>query len=95
MSTDQSGCGAPAGGVTITRDAAGKDVINVLQHKRLEGASTITQQVAKNMLLNSQVKFSRKIKEAILAVRIDATYSSRDARSDPTSSRCQIIKSRA
>ncbi len=55
--------------------AAMKDVINVLQHKRLEGASTITQQVAKNMLLNSEVKFSRKIKEAILAVRIDATYS--------------------
>ena len=55
--------------------AALKDVFNVLQHKRLEGASTITQQVAKNMLLNSEVKFSRKIKEAILAVRIDATYS--------------------
>lgn len=55
--------------------AAIKDVFNVMQHKRLEGASTITQQVAKNFLLNSQVKFSRKIKEAILAVRIDATYS--------------------
>jgi penicillin-binding protein 1A len=55
--------------------AAVKDVFNVLQHKRLEGASTITQQVAKNFLLNSEVKFSRKIKEAILAVRIDATYS--------------------
>jgi penicillin-binding protein 1A len=55
--------------------AAVKDVFNVMQHKRLEGASTITQQVAKNFLLNSQVKFSRKIKEAILAVRIDATYS--------------------
>src|ERR1700753_4176479 len=55
--------------------AAVKDVFNVFQHKRLEGASTITQQVAKNMLLNSEVKFSRKIKEAILAVRIDATYS--------------------
>ena len=55
--------------------AAVKDVFNVLQHKRLEGASTITQQVAKNMLLNSEVKFSRKIKEAILAIRIDATYS--------------------
>jgi penicillin-binding protein 1A len=55
--------------------AAVKDVFNVLQHKRLEGASTITQQVAKNFLLNSQVKFSRKIKEAVLAVRIDATYS--------------------
>jgi penicillin-binding protein 1A len=55
--------------------AAVKDVFNVIQHKRLEGASTITQQVAKNFLLNSEVKFSRKIKEAILAVRIDATYS--------------------
>ncbi|MGH6871208.1 MAG: penicillin-binding protein 1A [Rhizomicrobium sp.] len=55
--------------------AAGKDVINVLEHKRLEGASTITQQVAKNFLLNSEQKFSRKIREAILAVRIDATYS--------------------
>ena len=51
-----------------------KDVFNVLTHKRLEGASTITQQVAKNFLLNSQVKFSRKVREAILAVRIDATY---------------------
>ena len=55
--------------------AAVKDVFNVMQHKRLEGASTITQQVAKNFLLNSEVKFSRKIKEAVLAVRIDATYS--------------------
>ena len=55
--------------------AAVKDVFNVFQHKRLEGASTITQQVAKNMLLNSEVKFSRKIREAILAIRLDATFS--------------------
>lgn len=55
--------------------AAVKDVFNILQHKRLEGASTITQQVAKNFLLNNQVKFSRKLREAILAIRIDATYS--------------------
>lgn len=54
--------------------AAAKDVVNVLEHKRLEGASTITQQVAKNILLNSEVKFSRKVREAILAVRIDATF---------------------
>src|SRR5690242_8515617 len=54
--------------------AAIKDIFNVFQHKRLEGASTITQQVAKNFLLNSEVKFSRKIREAILAIRIDATY---------------------
>ncbi|HEY1612509.1 MAG TPA: penicillin-binding protein 1A [Rhizomicrobium sp.] len=55
--------------------AAVKDVFNALEHKRLEGASTITQQVAKNFLLNGDVKFSRKIKEAVLAVRIDSTYS--------------------
>ncbi len=35
-----------------------KDVYNVMTHRRLQGASTITQQVAKNFLLNSQVKFS-------------------------------------
>jgi len=54
--------------------AALKDVVNVVEHKRLEGASTITQQVAKNFLLNGEVRFSRKIKEATLAVRLDATY---------------------
>jgi penicillin-binding protein 1A len=52
-----------------------KDIFNIFEHRRLEGASTITQQVAKNFLLNSDVKFSRKIREAILAIRIDATYS--------------------
>src|SRR6202522_2026368 len=55
--------------------AAVKDVFNVVQHKRPEGASTITQQVARNFLLNSALKRSRKIKEAVLAIRIDSTYS--------------------
>src|ERR1700712_4788126 len=55
--------------------AALKDIVNVFQHKRLEGASTITQQVAKNFLLTSDQNFTRKVKEAILAIRIDATYS--------------------
>ena len=41
----------------------------------LQGASTITQQVAKNFLLTSEQKLERKIKEAILAVRIERTYS--------------------
>ncbi len=54
--------------------AAIKDVGLVIQRRRPQGASTITQQVARNFLLNSDVKFSRKIREAILAVRIDATY---------------------
>jgi penicillin-binding protein 1A len=43
--------------------------------KRTEGASTITQQVAKNFLLTSDRTFDRKIKEAILAVRIERAYS--------------------
>ena len=43
--------------------------------KRLEGASTITQQVAKNFLLTNEVSLKRKIKEAILAFRIEKAYS--------------------
>ena len=42
-----------------------------LNEKRLEGASTITQQVAKNFLLSNEVSIDRKIKEAILAFRIE------------------------
>ncbi len=43
--------------------------------RRPQGASTITQQVAKNFLLNNEVSFERKIKEALLALRIERTYS--------------------
>jgi penicillin-binding protein 1A len=39
------------------------------------GGSTITQQVAKNFLLNSEQTWDRKIQEAILAIRIDSTFS--------------------
>lgn len=39
------------------------------------GASTITQQVAKNFLLSSELSYSRKIKEAILATRIEQAFS--------------------
>ncbi|MAJ14020.1 MAG: penicillin-binding protein, partial [SAR116 cluster bacterium] len=42
--------------------------------KRLVGASTITQQVAKNFLLSSEVSLERKIKEAILAIRIERAF---------------------
>ena len=47
------------------------NVSNIISSKRLEGASTITQQVAKNFLLTNEVSFNRKIKEAILAFRIE------------------------
>jgi len=43
--------------------------------KRPVGASTITQQVAKNFLLGNEVSLSRKAKEAILAFRIENAYS--------------------
>ena len=49
-------------------------VQNKLAGKRPQGASTITQQVAKNFLLTNEQSFERKIKEAILAVRIESTY---------------------
>ncbi len=48
-----------------------KNISNVISSKRLEGASTITQQVAKNFLLSNEVSINRKIKEAILAFRIE------------------------
>ena len=59
---------------SITR-AIIKNLKNISSEKRLEGASTITQQVAKNFLLSSEVSLKRKIKEAILAFRIERAYS--------------------
>jgi penicillin-binding protein 1A len=51
------------------------NISNIILSKRLEGASTITQQVAKNFLLTNEVSFNRKIKEAILAFRIERALS--------------------
>lgn len=50
-------------------------VKNVISMRKKEGASTITQQVTKSMLLTSEKKFSRKIKEAILAKRMEEKLS--------------------
>jgi penicillin-binding protein 1A len=43
--------------------------------RRPQGASTITQQVAKNFLLSNELSITRKIKEALLALRIEHAYS--------------------
>ena len=51
------------------------NISNIVSSKRLEGASTITQQVAKNFLLTNEVSINRKIKEAILAFRIERALS--------------------
>ena len=43
--------------------------------RRPQGASTITQQVAKNFLLTNELRLSRKIREALLAMKIERTFS--------------------
>ena len=55
--------------------AVKNNLLNIMTSKRLEGASTITQQVAKNFLLTNEVSINRKIKEAILAFRIERALS--------------------
>ena len=51
------------------------NVLNINNNKRLIGGSTITQQVAKSIFLTNERKFSRKIKEAVLAYRINKAFS--------------------
>ncbi|MDP7191448.1 MAG: penicillin-binding protein 1A [Alphaproteobacteria bacterium] len=51
------------------------NLANMGTEQRLEGGSTITQQVAKNFLLSNEVSVERKIKEAILAFRIERAFS--------------------
>jgi len=53
-------------------------VRNVLAGGVVQGASTITQQVARNMFLSSERRFARKIKEAILAYRIEKHFTKQD-----------------
>ena len=48
-----------------------KNVLKTFTNKRLEGASTITQQVAKNFLLSNEISYTRKIKEIIIALRME------------------------
>lgn len=52
-----------------------KNLKNAGSGRRPEGASTITQQVAKNFLLTNEVSYERKIKEAILANRMEKAMS--------------------
>ncbi len=64
--------GIDVGGVSR---AMFKNVLNAVQGRRLEGGSTITQQVAKNVLLTNESTIGRKLREAILASRLEATLS--------------------
>jgi penicillin-binding protein 1A len=65
------------GGVDLTSIARAV-VANIEQYgtgRRPQGASTITQQVAKNFLVGAETSYTRKIKEALLALRIERAYS--------------------
>ncbi len=56
-------------------EGVGRALMIMLEgNKRVQGASTITQQVAKNFLLTNERSFDRKIKEALLAFRIESAY---------------------
>ncbi len=55
--------------------AAVTNIKNLGSSRRMVGASTITQQVAKNFLLSNELSFDRKFKEAILAFRIERAFS--------------------
>lgn len=52
-----------------------RNVISLAQGNRLQGASTITQQVARNFLLTLDQRVDRKIKEMILTLRIERAFS--------------------
>ncbi len=55
--------------------ALAKDVVNLAHGRRLESGSTITQQVAKNILLTNDATLGRKLKEALLAQQLEGTLS--------------------
>ncbi|MEL6621957.1 MAG: penicillin-binding protein 1A [Pseudomonadota bacterium] len=61
--------------IGIARAAIKFAEYKLLKRGSIQGASTITQQVAKNFLLSSERTFDRKLKEAILAIRIERAYS--------------------
>ena len=65
------------GGIDFTGivRAASSAIQNYGSGKRPQGASTITQQVAKNFLLTNELSMTRKIKEALLAMKIERTFS--------------------
>ena len=55
--------------------AAITDLFRLAEHRRPAGASTITQQVAKNFLLNNELSLKRKIREALIAIRMEQVMS--------------------
>lgn len=61
--------------LTSLATALWANLANYGSGRRMIGGSTITQQIAKNFLLSADRTFERKLREAILSIRIDQTYS--------------------
>ncbi|HUK58861.1 MAG TPA: transglycosylase domain-containing protein, partial [Stellaceae bacterium] len=55
--------------------AALTDISRIGTNRRPEGASTITQQVAKNFLLSNEVSLERKVREALVAIKMERALS--------------------
>ena len=49
-------------------------VVNVVSGRKAQGASSITQQLAKNAFLSNEKKLMRKVKEAIITVELERSY---------------------
>lgn len=52
-----------------------RSVFELVVHRRVEGGSTLTQQLVKNALLTGERTLTRKLKEFILAIQVERTYS--------------------
>jgi penicillin-binding protein 1A len=72
---DQNYYSHPGIDFTSILRAASQNIMNVGSDRSMVGGSTITQQVVKNFLLTNERSITRKIKEAILAYRINKIYS--------------------
>ena len=64
-------------GIALSR-AIVDNVMRIIQNKRIIGASTITQQVTRQFFLTNERTLTRKIKEAILALRIERVLSKKE-----------------
>lgn len=53
-------------------------LVNFKEGRKVQGGSTITQQVARTLLLSSEKTYTRKLKEAILALRMETVFSKQD-----------------
>src|SRR5690606_8730356 len=62
----------------IDRGGILRGFVKYMQNRKIEGGSTITQQVVKNALVGSEVSLDRKIKEMILAVRLEKELQNKD-----------------